>query len=57
LVNPPERGKRYFSKVRIDPWRSANRRKYEHEMAIALRSVLDMEEDDIAALLKEKMPG
>jgi hypothetical protein len=57
LVNPPERGKRYFSKVRIDPWRSANRRKYEHEMAIALRSVLDMEEDDIAALLEEKMPG
>ena len=31
--------------------------KYEHEMAIALRSVLDMEDDDIAAMLKEKMLG
>ena len=26
-------------------------------MAIALRSVLDMEDDDIAAMLKEKMLG
>jgi len=34
---------------------SAHPEKYEHEMAIALRSVLDMEDDDIAAMLKEKM--
>lgn len=36
---------------------SAHPEKYEHEMAIALRSVLDIEDDEIAALLKEKTLG
>ena len=36
---------------------SAHPEKYEHEMAIALRSVLEMEEEEIANMLKDKMLG
>ena len=36
---------------------SAHPDKYEHELAIALRSVLDMDQDHIAEMLKEKKLG